>query len=264
MKLEISAISDKGCVREHNEDMVLIGEDIFRDNSRQLVIDLNNNQKLFIAVADGMGGHNAGEIASEIVLQKMISKINLLEANLSEKELSERISEWAKEIHYYILDEGNKDLNKKGMGSTLIGVLFYNDKAYYINVGDSRLYRFRNGNLMQISKDHSLREVTGNKNIPSYIILSSFGGGEKISVDFAPVGGKIIDGDCLLLCSDGLSDMLPDSEIEDILNNEKENQIMRLLTETKNKGGKDNITIALIHINTDVTSADTQISQCEK
>lgn len=247
MQLKISAISDKGCVRDHNEDMVLIGDYIFRNQSKQVTVDFNKeNGKYFIAVADGMGGHNAGEVASEIVLQRMREKIRSLGANLTEAELPDEISEWAKEIHRYILDEGNKDIARKGMGSTLIGVLFYNEMAYYINVGDSRLYRFRRGNLMQISRDHSLKEMTGNVNAPSNIIVNSFGGGQEIFLDFAPVGGKLLNEDILLLCSDGLSDRLANEEIEEILS--KENPVDKLLTGAKNKGGEDNISIALIYL----------------
>ncbi|MBC8551174.1 MAG: serine/threonine-protein phosphatase [Candidatus Brocadiales bacterium] len=247
MNFRIYAVSDKGCVRDHNEDMVLLGNIIFRDDRRILKVDLNEEfKKLFVAVADGMGGHSAGDVASEIILLRMAEKIDTLELGLSQKELSERISEFAVEIHKYILDEGNMDIQKKGMGSTLIGLLFYDGMAYYINVGDSRLYRFRRGNLMQISTDHSLREMTGNKNIASNIIINSFGGGEKIFVDFAPVGSKILDGDILLLCSDGLSDMLSDDEIEIILS--KENPVDRLLSEAKTKGGIDNISIVSIQV----------------
>ena len=76
MRITIFAMSDKGCVREHNEDMVLIGDYIFRDGSKQITVDLNEeNKKFFIAIADGMGGYNAGEIASELALQKMVKKI---------------------------------------------------------------------------------------------------------------------------------------------------------------------------------------------
>jgi len=248
MRLKIIAVSDKGCVREHNEDMILIGNDIFRDGRKKILVDLNNENKIFfVAVADGMGGHNAGEVASEMVLRKMNEKINSLEKNLTENDLSLKISEWVKEIHLDILYEGNKGINKKGMGSTLIGTLFYNNKIYYLNVGDSRLYRLRNGYLMQISKDHSLREVTGNKDIPSNIITNSFGGGEKIFVEFASAGSKIFNDDALLLCSDGLSDELNDEEIEETLGNKK-NAVDELFKKAKNKGGKDNISIILLYL----------------
>lgn len=258
MKLKISAISDKGCVREHNEDMVLIGDDMFRDDKREVVVELQDKTKFFVAVADGLGGHNAGEVASEIVLQKISEKIKTLEDGLTEKDIAEKISHWAREIHSYILNEGNKDISKKGMGSTLIGVLFYNNVAYYMNVGDSRLYRYRRGNLMQISRDHSLRELTGDEKVPSNIILNSFGGGEKIFVDCAPVGGKILNGDILLLCSDGLSNMVSDDEIEELLSDEK--AIDKLLAKAKDRGGEDNISIVLIYIDAESTLTNTQAS----
>lgn len=247
MKLLINAASDRGCFREHNEDMVLIGNDIFRDDSKEIEITLERGSKYFIAVADGMGAHNAGEIASELVLKKIIEKIIGLEMNLTETELSIRISEWVQEIHWDILKEGTNDISRKGMGTTLIGVLFYNNRIYYLNVGDSRLYRWRNGYLMQISKDHSLKEITGNKDIASNIIINSFGGGEKIFVDFASVGGQVFDNDILLLCSDGLSDELSDDKIEEILGN-KEHPVELLLNKAKNKGGKDNISIILVYL----------------
>lgn len=248
MQLTISAISDKGCVREHNEDMVLIGNNVFRDDEMKLVVDLQGEDgKFFVAVADGMGGHNAGGIASEIVLQMMTEKISILEINLTEKQLADKVSQWINEIHSYILDEGSRNVERKGMGTTLVGVLFYNNMAYYLNVGDSKLYRFRDSYLTQVSEDHSLRKLTGDENIPSNILLNSIGGGEKIYVEFAPVSKKLFDGDTFLICSDGLSDMLIDDEIEEILNN-REDSLNMLLTEAKRRGGKDNISIILVKI----------------
>ncbi len=260
MKLKILAISDKGCVREHNEDMVLIGDNIFRDDRKELIVDLKDKPIFFVAIADGMGGHNAGEIASELVLTEMAKRIRTIEEGLSEKELADKFSIWAKEIHSFILEEGNKDDNKKGMGSTLVGILFYEGRVYYINVGDSRLYRLRRGNLIQISKDHSLQAVIRSEEVPSNIILNSFGGGKGIFIDFYPAGGVVLNDDILLLCSDGLSDMLTDDEIESILNNEKENVIDKLLEEAKKKGGEDNISIVLIHITMENNSIEMETS----
>lgn len=246
MQLRIFAVCDKGCVREHNEDAVLIDKEIFRDESKHLVANLDEKKKFFIAVADGLGEHNAGEIASEMVLQRMMQKIELLEDNLPQDKIAEKINLWVKEIHQEILDEGTRDITRRGMGSTLIGVLIYEGNIYYLNVGDSRLYRYRRGNLMQISKDHSLKEAMGDAKIPSNFLINSFGGGEKIFVEFAPVGGKIFDGDVLLLCSDGLSGMVNDEEIEQIIG--EENPLDKLLTKAKDKGGEDNISIVIVYI----------------
>lgn len=249
MQLKIFAISDKGCVREHNEDMILVDEHIFRDDSYQTIVDINEESgKCLVAIADGMGGHNAGEVASEIVLQKIFEKMRSLETNLTESKLSCRISEWAKEIHLCILNEGEKNIERKGMGSTFIGLLFYESNLYYVNVGDSRLYRFRGGMLMQISKDHSLREITNNPEMSSNIIVNSFGGGEKIFVNFESASKKIFEGDIFLLCSDGLSDMITDDEIEKILSEEEYNPIEKLLNKAKENGGEDNISIILVSV----------------
>ncbi len=249
MQIKISAISDTGCVRERNEDMVLVGEHLFRDDGFQTIVDLNEEGgKYLVAIADGMGGHNAGEVASEMVLQKMVEKINSLETNLTEAELSCWISKWTKDIHLAILTEGQKDIERKGMGTTFIGLLFYEGNLYYVNVGDSRLYRFRGGMLMQISRDHSLRELTNNPEISSNIITNSFGGDEKIFVNFEVASKKILAGDIFLLCSDGLSDMINDERIERILSNEGNNLIKELLSKAKENGGKDNISIILVSI----------------
>lgn len=265
MKLIIYGVCDKGCVRDNNEDMILIGDYISRDEYLKCAVDLNedSNNKYILAVADGMGGHNAGELASEIVLNKMSEKVKDSHVDLDFEKLKELLTNATKEIHEHILKEADRDVVKKGMGSTFIGVLFYKDIVYYMNVGDSRLYRFRRGNLMQISRDHSLREIPGVENINSNIIVNSFGGGEKIDVDIEPVGGRILEGDILLLCSDGLSDELTDDEIEQTI---KENEDCastnspvfitdveydktleeyslpdRLLKRAKDKGGNDNI-----------------------
>ncbi|MEW6608049.1 MAG: protein phosphatase 2C domain-containing protein [bacterium] len=247
MELRIKAVTDTGCVRDHNEDRILIGDEILREGDKEIEINLNDNPKYFVAIADGMGGHNAGEVASEMVLELMREKINSFESGLTENELSKKIKDWTYEIHSHILEEGNRSPERKGMGTTLVGILCYENSAYYLNVGDSRLYRLRDECLVQISKDHSLRELTGDNNLPSNIILNSFGGGDKVFVDFAPVSKRIFEGDILLLCSDGLSDMLTDDEIEMILNS-GEDSVNKLLTEAKNKGGEDNISIISITI----------------
>jgi len=247
VELKIKAATDTGYARKHNEDRILLGSDILREGNKDITVILEDNPIYLVAIADGMGGHNAGEVASEMVLELMREKIKSLELGLTENELAKRIEEWAQETHSRILEEGKRLPERKGMGTTLVGALFYDEFAYYINVGDSRLYRLRDGYLVQVSKDHSLRELTGNRNIPSNVILNSFGGGDKVFIDFAPVSKRLFNGDTLLLCSDGLSDILTDEEIEKFLNT-SEDPLLALLSAANNRGGNDNISVVLIQI----------------
>ena len=247
MELHIQALTDTGRVRDHNEDRVLLGDNILDEGSQGVEVTLRHTTPYLVAIADGMGGHNAGEVASEMVLILMSQRLRSLEPGLTDNELAKAVESWAIEVHSRVLEEGERLPERKGMGTTLVGVLFYNGLAYYLNAGDSRLYRLRDGYLAQITRDHSLRELAGHDNAPSNIIVNSFGGGAEIFVDFAPVGKKLFDGDVLLLCSDGLSDMLGDDEIEGIMNT-SETPVSALAAEANNRGGKDNISVLIIRI----------------
>lgn len=247
MRLHIQAITDTGRVREHNEDRFLLGDDILGEGSQEVKVTLQNTTPYLVAVADGMGGHNAGEVASEMVLLLMREKIRSLRPGLTDNELASAVESWAVEVHSRVLEEGERLPERKGMGTTLVGVLFYNSLAYYLNAGDSRLYRLRDGYLAQITRDHSLRELAGRDHAPSNIIVNSFGGGADVFIDFAPVSKTLFDGDVLLLCSDGLSDMLGDDEIETIMNTSEE-PLLALAAEANNRGGKDNISVVIIRI----------------
>ena len=247
MKLRISAVCNIGCVRQNNEDMVLIDKKLIRDDTIQGAIEFSEGCNLYIvAVADGMGGQNAGEYASQMVLEQLNEKIHALPSNLGEDILTSQISVICNDTHKLILSASKQDTSKTGMGTTLVALLLYNDKFFVINVGDSRLYRFRNGNLMQLSQDHSLRNLSNNPDTPSNIIVNSFGGGNSFFIDFMPAGKKYLARDLFLLCSDGLSDMICDDEIEEILS--QENPELNLLEQAKNNGGNDNISYVIVDI----------------
>lgn len=245
MKIKVEAISDKGCVRSKNEDMILIDGIFLRDNSyfRELEINEQSFQRIF-AVADGIGGHKGGEYASEIVLTQMDLLARSIQSNLNFAELKEFLDKEIRSIHQFLLHQGISDPEKSGMGSTFVGLLLYQNKVFLINIGDSQCYRFRNGFLSQLSRDHTLREMSGNQHVAANIIINSFGGGESIFFDFADISEKIMPGDAILLCSDGLTNELGIEEIESILEN-REN-IGSLLEKAKQNGGKDNISILII------------------
>ena len=247
MRLSVAAVCDRGCVREHNEDMVLVGEELLRDGKLEIVVNLVQGQRPFIcAVADGMGGHHAGEAASEIALTMLLGSVESIEAGLAPGELAERFRGRAQETHARLLEEGRADPTRKGMGTTLVGVLFYEGRAFYMNAGDSRLYRFRGGNLMQVSRDHSLREVTRDPDAPSNVIVNSLGGSERMFLDFDPAGSRFLDGDALLLCSDGLTGMLPDDDIEKMIAGGASAQV--LADSAKTRGGEDNLSVILVRV----------------
>lgn len=247
MKLIVQAISDIGNVRTNNEDMILIGRDCFRNDYRNYEFDFDNSEiPLLLSIADGMGGHLGGEYASEIVLQGMSSIIGFIPNDLSIHELRNTLEKSINEIHSLLLQEGKDDPKKKGMGSTFVGVLFYLNLVFMINIGDSRLYRYRDGILSQLSRDHSLSEMTGNPYAPKNIIMNSFGAGEKIFFDFDDITERILPNDFLLLCSDGLNNELSDEEIEETMLSDSDPAF--LIKAVKNKEGRDNISVILCYI----------------
>ncbi len=245
IKLLIQAVSDVGLKRTNNEDLVLVNKNFVRDNELKTEITIENEiEPVLIAVADGMGGHNAGELASELLLQKLSGIVHQNALPLSFDELKNFFNREVTLIHQSLIYEGINDSSKIGMGSTLIALLFLNGNVYYINAGDSRLYRFRSGMLKQLSRDHSLAEATGQDRNSSHILLNSVGGGENVFIDFVDISDIVIKEDAFLLCSDGLSDLVTDESIEVLLNDTF--SVEELVLAAKNAGGKDNISIVLM------------------
>ena len=253
MKLRITAICDVGSVRGNNEDMILVGERVFRDERVQGAIDLDERASLFaVAIADGMGGANAGEVASQIVLEELRSGLAAISRNLDDRAFNGAIKALCLEIHQRVLHEGIADAAKRGMGSTLVALLVYQGQLLFISAGDSRLYRLRDATLMQISRDHSLRELSavgnagGTSQIPSNIIVNSFGGGSSFYVDVGVAARKVLDDDVFFLCSDGVSDVLSDEVLEAILGAEGREDAV--LAAAIDKGSQDNISYVLVEI----------------
>ncbi|GHT34459.1 serine/threonine phosphatase stp [Bacteroidia bacterium] len=246
MQIKTDLNCNIGCVRQNNEDIILLGDELFRDKAQKIDVELTENARYAAVVCDGMGGHNGGEYASEMAAQLFSDYILDLPAALTVEELTDLLKKWAENAHRIIVNKSTESAEYDGMGTTFCGILFYESLVFALNIGDSRLYRFRNGILKQISRDHSMRELTGDSSLPSNQIYNSLGAGDSAFIDVKDLTGQLFDGDLFLICSDGLCDMISDEETEQILAAEPVAE--KLVEAAKAMGGKDNVSVILLSI----------------
>jgi len=217
-KIVLTAASRVGCVRSNNEDLVLAYNKMVRSDVYQTEFMTENTDRFVIAVADGMGGHQAGEVASEMALTNLDFFIRDLPSSLTPGEFNEMMLEWLQSVNIMIDSRGRSNPQLLDMGTTLVGVLYYGSEYYWINCGDSRFYRLRDKQLAQLSTDHSLNTMMGNTR-HSNVITNCIGGGCKNSfIDIIDFTNDFLPGDVYLLCSDGLNDMVCEADIERLLN----------------------------------------------
>lgn len=244
--LEISSASRVGCVREQNEDMILVDSHFVRDDDYKTHVTLNHNDRYIIAVADGMGGHNRGDVASSDVLYNLQFYYHDIPSGLNASEFNEAIVGWLEGINNFVASKGRADEQFKGMGTTLVGMAYYAGDFYSLNCGDSRLYRFRNDELTQLTTDHSLNTMLGSAKHSS-IITNCIGGGCGHSyIDLVRLTEDVHLDDRYLLCSDGLTDMVSDAHITRLLA-DGANANMLCEAAIKN-GGLDNVSCCVITI----------------
>ena len=245
-RIVLTAASRVGCVRSNNEDMVLAYDKFVRSEAYQTEFMTENSDRFVIALADGMGGHQAGEVASADTLANLQFFINDLPKGLSSSEFNEMIVVWLDSVNKMISSKGLVDPSLSEMGTTLVGVTYYNGKYYWMNCGDSRLYRLRNGHLTQISEDHSLNNAQGIKK-HSNVITNCIGAGCKSSfIDFYEFTDDFLQGDVYMICSDGLNDMVKDADIESLL---AKGASANLLCEAAiEAGGYDNVSACVFTV----------------
>jgi len=235
-----------GSVRPNNEDIILFGSELFRNQTQTLDFEIAKNSRFAVIVADGIGGRNGGEIASEYAVQFFCDFVSELPDDLSAGDITEKIKEWTQIAHRNLLLQSTQSPEYYGMGTTFCGLLFYEKLVLAINIGDSRLYRFRGNVLRQISEDHSMQQLTRDQSLPSNQIYNSLGGGDSAFVEVKDLTGLLYDDDIFLICSDGLTDMITDEEIEQILLTEPTAE--KLVEAAKNAGGRDNVSVVLLTI----------------
>ena len=245
-RIVLTAASRVGCIRTNNEDMVLANDTLIRSDIYATEFDTQSMDRFVIALADGMGGHNAGDVASSDTLTNLQFFLGDLPSKLSSGEFNEMMVEWLQSINQIIDSKGRVNPSMADMGTTLVGVIYYNHKYYWLNCGDSRLYRLRNGHLQQISTDHSLSNARGEKK-HSNIITNCIGAGCRNSyMDMFEFTDDVYGGDTYMLCSDGLNDMVPDEVIESLMNQgATANDLCEAAIEA---GGYDNVSVCVFKL----------------
>ncbi len=234
-------LTDTGRVREHNEDSVTIIK--------------NLNDEYLLAVADGMGGHKAGEVASSIVIEHLTKAFNEMEKLGDKASTVKWLRKQVEEINNEIFDYTSSHPESKGMGSTLVLAIYTKDYLLFGNIGDSSGFVFKDNELYKITKDHTLvnllvknGELTPEeaKNHPKKnILMRALGANNPIEIDIFEVDDEI---EGIVLCSDGLTAMLNNTQIEKVLLQEGplEEKVIKLIRKANIRGGTDNISIACL------------------
>lgn len=246
MIIKFDLTSDVGLKRTNNEDIILFNGEFYRDDAACTTLALNEKAKMAAVVADGMGGHAGGEFASELAVQSFQTLVETIPDDVDADMLTDILKSWVTDAHFLIQQKGNEMPEYFNMGTTLVGLLFFNGHVLWVNVGDSRIYRFRDGVLRQLSTDHSMREFNNDPTLPSNIIYNALGVGDTVFIDVADITDRILPGDKFLICSDGLCDMADDDTIERILCEGGDSAA--LVKAAKQGGGKDNISVLIVEI----------------
>ena len=247
IEFKITSASRVGCVRRQNEDMILVDSHFVRNSDYATTAALKSQDRYIIAVADGMGGHNRGDVASSDVLKNLQFYYHDLPMGLGASEYYEAVVEWLDAINNYIASKGRADEQYQGMGTTLVALGYYCGDFYTVNCGDSRLYRFRDGQLTRLTTDHSLNEMLGEEKHTN-IITNCIGGGSNSSyADMVQITDDVKTGDLYLLCSDGLTDMIPDDKITKLLADGADANA--LCEAAIAAGGFDNVSTCIVKIN---------------
>lgn len=238
--MQAYAQTDVGRIRANNQDYIY--------SSSEPVGGLPN---LFI-VADGMGGHKAGDFASCFVAEQLVAHMK----NTKASQVIPLLEEGIKEVNRRLYSRSVNSSELSGMGSTLVAATVEDATLYVANVGDSRLYLLREHLISQVTRDHSYVEelvslgqmVRGSKDYMDNknIITRALGANQDVVVDFFEV--ELKQGDYFLLCSDGLSNMVSEKEICQLVYEDSslEEKVQNLITAANDHGGRDNIAAILV------------------
>ena len=234
--------TDSGKVRSHNEDSVIIVR--------------NKDDDYLLAVADGMGGHRCGEVASSIAISYLGKHFQETFKDMNKENAIKWIREAATEVNKQIFNHARENPESAGMGSTLVLAISTKDYVLFGNIGDSSGFAMKNKHLHKITYDHTLVNLlvkTGElteeqaKNHPKKnVLMKALGANNPIEIDVFDCDNEVTD---ILLCSDGLTNMLDISSIERVILSDytTEDKVNRLMRKAINRGGTDNISIAYLN-----------------
>lgn len=233
------SITDTGVMREMNQDYFFASDE-----------PVGSLPNLYI-VADGMGGHKAGDYASRYTTQRLVASVS----RSSGEEPVTILKEAIETANRLLIEEALEDETKRGMGTTVVAATIIANRLYVANVGDSRLY-LAGSEMRQITKDHSLvaemvriggmGAAEAKAHPDKNIITRAIGASAHVEADFFEV--DLTPEDRILICTDGLTNMVDDSEIRDVVTEDApiEKRVEKLVYEANRAGGKDNITVMII------------------
>lgn len=237
-------LTDSGKVRDHNEDSVTILK--------------NANKEYLMIVADGMGGHRAGEVASSMVVTHIGKRFQELASVGSKIDAINWMKDNISEINKNILDYTNEFPESTGMGTTVVMALLTNEYLIFGNIGDSSGFVLKNGKLTKVTKDHTLvnllvaagdlTEEEAKYHPKKNVLMKALGATNNVDLDIFTIETEV---DGILLASDGLTNMLSKEQIEKVLNDEEldiEEKVIKLIRKSNARGGTDNISVAYLVI----------------
>lgn len=234
-------LTDAGKVRDHNEDSVIILK--------------NSENEYLMAIADGMGGHSAGEVASSIAISYLGKHFSETFLNLSKVDAVEWIRDCVNEINTLIFQHEKTHPESKGMGTTLVMAILTKEYLLFGNIGDSSGFVMKDNKLHKVTYDHTLvnllvsaGELTKEEasvHPKKNVLMKALGASTEIDVDIFDCDMEITE---VLLSSDGLTNMLEEEQIEKVLleENEIEEKVIKLINKANNRGGTDNISVAYL------------------
>lgn len=234
-------LTDAGKVRSHNEDSVIIVR--------------NQNDDYLLAVADGMGGHRCGEVASSIAISYLGKHFQETFRNMNKEDAVDWIRQSVKEINRLIFNHAEEHPESKGMGTTLVLAISTNDYVLFGNIGDSSGFAMKDNHIHKITYDHTLvnllvtagelTEEQAKDHPKRNVLMKALGANDPIEIDIFDCDIEVSD---ILLCSDGLTNMLDQESIERVLLSDYsvEDKVIRLIKKAINRGGTDNVSVAYL------------------